>query len=149
MPRFDPDYASCSYTHVWLRVMHQDLNPDEVTALLRVSPTYVQEAGDPATVKPGYKVRPAGWFLESENHVRSRDCRDHIQWLLDRVAGSAAALRELSSRGYLVDICCRWDSSWGHGGPTMDPAQMSQLGQLGVDFWFDVYFDDCEDSVDP
>ena len=146
MKQFDPDYASCSSTHVWLRAMHEDLDTDEVTALLGVNPTRVQHASDPATLKPGHKARPSGWFLESANHVNSRDARDHIQWLLDRIAGSAAVLAELSSRGYLVDICC-WTSSWGHGGPTMDPEQMSQLGHLGVDFWFDVNFD-CEDSAD-
>lgn len=124
--------------------MHETLDANEVTALLGMEPTSVQQASDPATLKPGRKPRCPGWFLESASHVSSRDSRDHIQWLLDRIAGSGAVLTELSSRGYLVDICCRWDSSWGDGGPAMDPAQMIQLGQLGVEFWFDVYFDRTE-----
>jgi hypothetical protein len=140
MPQFDSNYASCSYTHVWLRVMHESLEVEEVTKLLGIEPTSVQQASDPATLKAGRKARCPGWFLESADHVKSRDCREHIQWLLDRIGGSASVLSELSRRGYLVDICCRWDSSWGHGGPTMDSAQMIQLGQLGVEFWFDVYF---------
>ncbi|MFC7301096.1 DUF4279 domain-containing protein [Cognatiluteimonas weifangensis] len=139
MSAFDPDYASCAYTHVWLRVMHESLDLDEVTNLLGVEPTSTQAAGDLATLKPGRKRRQPGWFLDSREHVSSLDSRHHVQWLLERISGRGPALAELLSRGYLVDICCRWDSSWGNGGPTMDPSQMTQLGQLGVDFWFDVY----------
>jgi hypothetical protein len=121
--------------------MHEDLNPTEVTTLLGVEPTSIQEASDPATLKPGRRPRSPGWFLESAEHVSSLDSRQHVQWLLDRIAGKGDVFAQLLARGYLVDICCRWDSKWGEGGPAMDPAQMVQLGQLGVEFWFDVYFD--------
>ncbi|MCA9462119.1 MAG: DUF4279 domain-containing protein [Nitrospira sp.] len=141
MSTFDPDYASCSHTHVWLRVMHENLDLDEVTTLLGVEPTSTQQAGDLATLKPGRKRHQPGWFLESSDYVNSLDSRHHVQWLLERIADKGSVFAELLSCGYLVDICCRWDSSWGHGGPTMDPGQMVQLGQLGVEFWFDVYFD--------
>ena len=49
-------------------------------------------------------------------------------------------MRALVDRGCLVDICCRWDSASGHGGPNMDPGHMLQLGSLGIAVWFDIYF---------
>lgn len=39
----------------------------------------------------------------------------------------------------------RWDSI-GHGGPTLTPVQMTQLGELGIELWFDVYFAGEEDD---
>jgi hypothetical protein len=121
--------------------MHEQLDLDEVSRLLDVEPTSTQKAGDLASAKSGRVRRYSGWFLESAGHVDSRDARDHFAWLLDRIAGKANAMRALVDRGCLVDICCRWDSASGHGGPNMDPGQMLQLGSLGIAVWFDIYFD--------
>ncbi len=70
----------------------------------------------------------------------SRDSRDHFDWLLQRISGKGDVWTGLAARGYLVDICCRWDSAGGDGGPTLDPAQMIALGSLGIEVWFDIYF---------
>lgn len=141
---FNPDYPTCSYTHAWLRVMHEQLDLDEISRLLGVEPTSTQKAGDLASATSGRVRRYSGWFLESAGHVESRDSRGHFAWLLDRIAGKEKAISALTARGYPVDICCRWDSASGHGGPNMDPAQMVQLGSLGIDVWFDIYFDRLE-----
>jgi len=138
---FNPDYPTCSYTHVWLRVMHEHLDPNEISLLLGLEPTSSQRAGDLAYAKTGRRRKYSGWFLESTGQIESRDSRDHFAWLLDRISSKGEQLRILKDRGYTVDICCRWDSASGHGGPSMDPRQMIQLGALGADVWFDVYFD--------
>lgn len=141
MSEFNPDYNSCSYTHVWLRVMHEQLDLEEVTALLGVSPTSSIIAGELKSEKYDRRYKYTGWFLESAKEVESRDSRHHFAWLLNHMASKGNALKELLARGYLVDICCRWDSAAGHGGPTMDPEQMIQLGGLGIEVWFDIYLD--------
>jgi hypothetical protein len=121
--------------------MDEHLDLAEVSKLLELEPTSTQLAGEVVSAKSGCKRKSSGWFLESAGQVESRDSRDHFAWLLGHVSGKAKALTALASRGYLVDICCRWDSAWGDGGPTLDPGQMSQLGALGIEVWFDVYFD--------
>lgn len=121
--------------------MFEQLDLNEITELLAVEPTSTQRAGDLVSERSGRLRRYSGWFLESAGHVDSRDSRDHFAWLLERVSGKTEALNALSSRGYTVDICCRWDSASGHGGPNMDPMQMIALGSLGIDVWFDIYFD--------
>jgi hypothetical protein len=126
--------------------MHEQLDLSEVSRLLEVKPTSTQRAGDLVSAKSGRVHKYTGWFLESEDQVESRDSRDHFAWLLDRVSGKSKALAALTSHGYLVDICCRWDSASGHGGPSMDPTQMVQLGSLGIDVWFDIYFDRSESA---
>ncbi|MBZ4187137.1 DUF4279 domain-containing protein [Thermomonas sp. RSS23] len=121
--------------------MHEQLDPVEISAVLGVEPTATQRAGDLASAATGRRRKYSGWFLESSDHVDSRDSRDHFAWLLNRISDKGDQLRALASRGYTVDICCRWDSASGHGGPSMDPLQMIQLGSLGIEVWFDVYFD--------
>jgi Domain of unknown function (DUF4279) len=137
---YDDDYPTCIKTFVWLRVMSVTLDPNAVTAAIGVEPTRVQFKG---TVSIGAALkRPArfsGWFLESSEHIISRDTRRHIDWLLSRLRGKEDVLAELQTRGHLVDICCRWYSI-GHGGPTLNSEHLRQLGELGVEVWFEVYF---------
>ncbi|MBX7244277.1 MAG: DUF4279 domain-containing protein [Candidatus Sumerlaeaceae bacterium] len=42
---YDEDYKTCTYTHAWLRIMDDELDPDEVTSLLRITPTRIQRKG--------------------------------------------------------------------------------------------------------
>ena len=137
----DANYASCSDTHAWLRVIDEALDLAEVTANLGVGYSKCIKVGDLKSAKLDKRYTHSGWFLESAGQVDSRDLRDHLGWLLEHLAGKGAPLQEFLARGYLVDICCRWDSAWGHGGPTLDPAQLRQIGDLGLEVWFDIYFD--------
>ena len=146
MSSFDPNYSSCSYTHVWLRVIHEQLDLAEISDLLGLEPTSTQVAGDLASPKSDRKRKYSGWFFESSGLVESRDSRDHFEWLLQRISGKGPVLTALAARGYLVDICCRWDSAQGDRGPTLDPTQMIKLGELGIETWFDVYFDQPESA---
>ena len=41
--------------------------------------------------------------------------------------------------GYRMDIFCYWLSAGGHGGPTLSPAIMRRLGELGLEIGFDIY----------
>ena len=136
---YDDDYATCVKTFAWLRVMSEGLEPDDVTAILGLTPSRVQRRGElprPTAKRP---LEKGGWFLESVDHVESRDARRHLDWLLERLRDKADAIAQLKAQGNLVDLCIRWDSV-GHGGPTLDPRQMTELGALDVELWFDVYF---------
>jgi hypothetical protein len=119
--------------------MSEELSPGTVTALLAIQPTRTQVRGDLPRPTSKHPYKSGGWFLESADHVQSRDSRRHLDWLLAQLHGKAAAIADLKDRGYLVDLCVRWDSV-GHGGPTLDPTQMRYLGELGIELWFDVYF---------
>lgn len=141
---FDPDYASCSYTHVWLRVMDEKLDLDEISTALGVPYSRCIRAGELKSARLNKHYTHTGWFLESAGQVESRDVRDHLAWLLDQIGSKGTELRAFRDRGYLADICFRWDSAWGHGGPTFDPVQLVQLGSLGLEVWFDIYFDSEE-----
>ncbi len=142
---YDDEYPTCVYTHAWLRVMSEDLQPESVTLLLGIQPTHTQVRGGlpgPTSTQP-HKF--GGWFLESAGQVQSLDSRRHLDWLLTQLQVKAAAIEKLIDQGYLVDLCVRWDSI-GHGGPTLTPTQMTQLGELGIELWFDIYFAEQDDA---
>lgn len=120
--------------------MHETADPSEVTRLLGMAPTKSQLVGSRVSDRSERVRKLSGWFLESAGNVDSRDARHHLDWLLGHLAGKQAAISQLLQQGYFVDICCRWDSRSGQGGPTLDPSHMKALGNLGIDLWFDIYF---------
>jgi hypothetical protein len=138
-PPYEEDYSTCAYTHVWLRIMHEAVDPDEISSLLGVVPTTTQRRGD--KVDGTSKSRKhGGWILSSKGHFESKDARTHLDWIIAQVEGKNDAFAHFRARGYLVDVCVRWDSLSGHGGPTVSPKQMHALAELDNDLWFDVYF---------
>ena len=143
---YDESYPTCSYTHVWLRVMDEQMDPDEVTRLLGLTPTTIQHAGERRGANTERVHKVSGWFLSTEDLLTSLDARHHLDWLLERIGNKAEEFAALRGRGYLVDACCRWDSSSGHGGPTLSPTQMLAFGRLGIELWFDIYFDAPDDA---
>ena len=134
------DYATCFETHATLRIYPGEIDPDEITERLGIAPSHWQRRGEIARDAPGKRVAPInGWFLESEGQVDSCDSARHIDWLLDRLMEKAEALRSLRQDGCRIDIACYWLSKEGHGGPTIPPAQMKRLAELGIELWFDLY----------
>jgi len=139
---YDERYATCSYTHAWLRIMGESLDPDEVTCLLEVTPTEIQRSGERLSPETDNVHQYSGWFLSTKGVLTSLDARHHLDWILERVGDKHREFAALRDRGYLLDACCRWDSKSGEGGPTLSPLQMLGFAQLGIELWFDIYFDD-------
>jgi Domain of unknown function (DUF4279) len=137
----DDEYPTCAKTYATLRVYPGDIDPAVVTDRLGIEPSRWQRRGG-VTERAGRppKVAPInGWFLESRGQVDSRDSGRHIDWLLDRVAPRAEAVRSLQEMGCRMDISCYWLSRSGHGGPTIPPNQMRRLAELNIELWCDFY----------
>ena len=91
-------------------------------------------------------VRVSRWLLDSEAEVTSKDFRDYLGWLLDRVGGKAGELAALRAGGVEVQLRCVW---WAGGADPADgrvvaAGQMRALAGLGADLWFD--FKDYSDG---
>jgi hypothetical protein len=145
---YDDTYPTCHYTHAWLRIMSEDMDPGEISKILNIEPSYVQHAGEPRSPESKKLHKTSGWWISTENQLTSLDARHHLDWLLEHVAGKQKQFALLQQRQYLIDACVRWDSKSGHGGPTLSPKQMSGFGDLGIEVWFDIYFagDDFNDT---
>ena len=94
-----------------------DKHPDIVTRTLPVEPSRAQIAHVPDGPSGARAARrPNAWFLSSEGRVTSRDCRRHIDWLVEQIAPHRDALRALLRDGTRADVSCFWVSASGNGG---------------------------------
>jgi hypothetical protein len=122
--------------------------PAEISSTLMLEPTLSHlkgEAISPHVPRP----RPQhSWLLSSEDQVRSRDTRRHIDWILDRLEPCAIAFEGLLSRGASVDIFSFWSSARGQGGPILSPPQFARLARFRLECIYDIYFsvDDQDDA---
>ena len=115
------------------------LTHEAVTALLGVRPTRAGNAGDDVPTRRGSRrVTVTNWQLSSEPHVASKDLRNHLDWLLDRVGPAAAALRALQDgRAVMTVRCPWWAAADGTDGPVLWPEQMRRLADLNLELAFD------------
>lgn len=140
MTNYDHNYPTCLETYATLRVWSADLVTEDVSATLGVSPTKVLVKGDLRSGRASPKRRyfdEHGWFFSTKEHSDSRDCRWHLDLLVERVLGDGAGIKLLTERGCRIDIVVFY--SYTQGGPTMSPVQMEALAKAGVDVWWDLY----------
>ncbi len=68
--------------------------------------------------------------------MASKDVRPHIDWLLDALANSTHGLQTLQDHHEVkMAVVCEW-WSYGLGGPTLWPEQMSRLADLNLECSF-------------
>lgn len=135
----DDDYPTCLGTYATLRIFSYSIAPEEMSALLAMQPSEAFSKGELFGSR-GLTRRQNGWFLASKGAVSLRDSRRHLVWLLSQLTPNAHALQALRAQGAEIDISIYYVSS-GQGGPTMSADQMSALGALGLDVWWDIYLD--------
>ena len=140
---YDPLYPSCRETRAELRIYPEFCSAEDITEILRIEPTESHNKGSLHTNAIGRtrRARCTGWFLSSEDHVRSKDLRDHLDWLLTNLSGAEAKLRSLQQEdGMNMTVYCIWWSAAYHNGPTLWPEQMGTLARLNLECGLDVYF---------
>ena len=126
--------------HATFRIMGETLDPDEVTRLLGIEPSFARRKGD----KFGNPKRPVTsrtgiWALESEKSVISSDLELHLDFLLSSLGSKASILRKLVQEGLEADIFCFWMSGTGRGGPMLGADTIRRIADLGVILDFDFY----------
>jgi hypothetical protein len=143
---YNDDYPTCFVTYADLRIYHDDLDPDRITGLLGIEPSWAQVKGRAYTKPNGREFTPpiGGWFLSTKGVVGSRDVRRHVDWILDRLAGKDEILKRFQAEGHQMSVFCLWQSVHGHGGPILSPEIMRRLGEMELEIGFDI-FHPCED----
>lgn len=136
---YDDDYPSRCRTFVTLRLF--GVHPAEVSQMLPLCPDRIRVQGARWRTPQGPSstlARWHGWFFSSRGRLRSRDVQRHLDWLLDRLEPHAGVLRRLRTSGCRMEVACFWESAWEHGGPSLSPATMRRLADLGLEVRFDV-----------
>lgn len=140
---YDDDYPTCERTAAKLLIYTEEIEPDEISDRLGISPTRMVKKGAKSVNSLGReRTAPCSyWMLDSESSVESKDLRVHLDWILDQCTGREQALEELREVNRIRDvISCVWWSAHGHGGPTLWPRQMEAMARLNLECGFDIYF---------
>lgn len=136
---YSEDYPTCDTTHATLSIyLPDDYDPNILSEKLAIQPSRFQRNGE---IRNG-KVRqyPTAWFLESAEHIQSKELRKHIDWILDQIEAKSEVIHELRSTNAQVDISCFWVSAFGHGGPMLDSKILKRIADLQIGISFDIYF---------
>lgn len=127
---------------ITLRIMGDTLDPDEVTRVLKHSPTISYRKGDDILRSDGTFMRPARsgrWSLKvTPESVPLEDCCDAVEHILALFTCDAEAWRSLTIPHHAdFFIGLRLDTK--NRGIEISPKLMLLLGERGVKIGFDVY----------
>jgi len=130
---------------VELRIEGRELVPADVTAALGIEPTYTRQVGQrlgKAKVYDkalwGYEVHPPS--AETDEYWKYwNSLEDGLAALLAMFMPHQSTIAEYQ-RNFAVYIWVGHFSSDFSGGPTLSPALLHNLGELGVELSLDTYF---------
>lgn len=134
---YDHDWPTCAETFASVSLYHDSADPADATSALGIEPSEGHRAG--TSGRGRNPARLSLWSLTSQDAVDSRDLRAHLDYLIDRLSDSKAALELLTAQGWTGRIFVFWVSASGHGGPSIGVHQMTALAALGLELDFDIY----------
>lgn len=130
-----------------LRVMGDDLIPDEIARLLGASPTHAKAKGEKTVGKVTGRVRvekSGMWQLSAADH-EPEDMDGQVQEILSKVTDDLAVWRGITDR-YAVDLFCGLFMRRGNEGLTMSAQSLAALGVRGIGMNLDIYAGDDDDE---
>jgi hypothetical protein len=113
------------------------LDCDYVSDLLQISPSTVKRKGLPSSRK---RISSSNsWLLSSKGFVKSDDISQHLDWLLDAIAGNHSSFRLLKESGLNLDLwltikICHWNTLC-----VISPEQIRRLASYDFQLCIDVY----------
>lgn len=105
---------------VMLQIHHKDLNPEEITSLLKLEPTSVHLRGDSPFTQ---------WILEAPSGD-SQSAR--FEWIATTLLSRKQQLSKLVERGIKVRLVCQIFTSDEESHLIFSPQLMAKLGDLGL-----------------
>jgi hypothetical protein len=130
------------HTNATLRLLGEDLEPENVSAALRMPADRSYRKGDLVPARKQAFRTKGYWSATSSKHVKgTADFNEHVSWLVGVIRPRRRRLLSYRKHGWQVDICIGVHTSAGHGGPVVHPDTLRALGGLGLDVCFDLYPD--------
>lgn len=130
-------------TFVTLRFAGDDLDPDEISAILPVKPTRAHRKGEEffAGARSGnLRGRTGIWFLATDKLVPSDNLRDHLRFVKELLYPMAdddhriVLLRDILSHRYSrAHVTCFWRGDSGEPAPQIPPCFSSAVKPLAAD----------------
>lgn len=133
-----------------LRVFGDDLDPDEISALLGCRPSSSARKGDRQVIGTAGRVRilkTGRWSLQAADS-RPEDVEAQIFAILDRLTADMAVWRSLGER-YQVDMFCGLFMDSGNDNLLLSSKALLALGQRGIELELDIYDPIEDESAEP
>ncbi len=121
-----------------LRIIGDDLIPEEVSSLLACEPTYAQRKGDRNPSKSGEREAKGGMWRLLASDEAPEDVDSQVAELLGKLTSDLEAWRSLTSR-FRVDMFCGWFMDEGNEGLSIAPFNLAALGERGIQLELDIY----------
>lgn len=126
---------------VSLRIWGQDVDPAEISALLRCEPTEAARTGDTLTRSNGRTrlVSKGFWHLSSDREATN--LADQIESLLSKLTSDVAVWQSLTER-FDVDLFCGLFLDAANRGVELPAHLIVALGERRLRIGFDIYAPD-------
>ena len=131
--------ATLSESRVTLRFFGENLDPEELSALLGTTPTDSYKKGQVRVTTSGseFTYKKGMWRLEASDR-KPANLAGQVSELLKVLPQSLELWRRLSSE-YELDIFCGLFMEEGNEGFSLAPALMRDLATRGITIDFDLY----------
>jgi hypothetical protein len=126
------------HTRASLRIFGENLNPDEITALLGVSPTKSYRKGEPRSSREGSPARPEGSWHLSCDPAWPGNLDAQINELLSNTTDDPLVWRTINEQ-YRADLFTGLFMDSSNDGLTLMPETLAAVGQRGLAIAFDIY----------
>jgi hypothetical protein len=134
---------------ITLRIIAEDLIPDDVSKLMGCEPDASQQKGKPVLREDGSVMRVArfgAWKLNLKPEDTDEwECAEAMMLVLRRLPSSIGLWHRLAKR-YKVDFFVGLSMPSKNKGFVLSPAVMRYLGDRGIAVGFDVYYGDEQDG---
>ena len=121
-----------------LRVVGEDLDPDEVTELLGVEPTFAARKGEMVEVLGGLRTQPTGLWVLDLGDSPEWELADGISTLLDRMPDDPELWEDLAGR-YKLDLFCGAFLQAANRGFALPEELIRRMADRRLAFSVDIY----------
>ncbi|MBW4693580.1 MAG: DUF4279 domain-containing protein [Lyngbya sp. HA4199-MV5] len=129
---------------VSLRFFGEDLDPDEVTQALGITPTGSYKKGDIFRGKRSDIIRKTGSWRYSVKKCADVHLEDQITTLLGKLPSDLEVWRRLTETFEADLFCGLWLKRWNRG-LDFAPETLQRIGERGLTLSLDIY-SNCDDE---
>jgi hypothetical protein len=132
--------AQLKKSAVTLRIIGDDLVPEEITKLLGIAPTHARKKGEKwAGPKTGRVIiaKFGTWQLRAADH-EPENVDAQIQEILSQTTGDLAVWRSITEK-QRVDLFCSLFMAETNEGLAISPRSLTALTERGIELSLDIY----------
>ena len=127
-----------------LRIMGDELVPEEISRLLSAEPTSTYAKGRHYPSGRNVTKKSSSWHLRVKE-TEPEDLDGQVTELLGQVTSDLSVWADITKR-FRVDLFCGWFMGSGNEGVAISPETMLALGQRGIKLSLDIYERDAPNA---